>query len=231
MAVEAKRGCGYRKVGGLYLVSPGVGEPCERLPIPIMPCTICGHAIPQTRGWQWANVAHLLAGAKSCEDKPPCRQCVVCHPQVFENEVYCEPVGKCGLLWIGEQYYPTPTAWMDEAKKLGVSRRIAAIPRGFVVGKSWVFVAHPQVLGKDQPGVFHVIKPARIELIVTPSMRAEPWVIDLANKGVTLVEVPENDPDHLPVKKAAKSRRRMAADRVAILPAPKVKDPDQAKLF
>jgi hypothetical protein len=155
----------------------------------------------------------------------------VCQPAQFENEAICEPVGKCGLLWIGEQYYPTPQAWMEEANRLGVSRRIAAIPRGFIVGKSWVFVAHPQVLGKDQPGVFHVIKPTRIELIVTPSMRAEPWVIELSNKGVTLVEVPENDPDHLPVKKAAKSRRRMAADRVAILPAPPREPLGQTRLF
>ena len=33
MAVEAKRGCGFRKVGGLYLVGGGFGIPCDRLPI------------------------------------------------------------------------------------------------------------------------------------------------------------------------------------------------------
>jgi hypothetical protein len=31
MAVEPKRGCGYRKVGGIYLVSGGEGRPCGPL--------------------------------------------------------------------------------------------------------------------------------------------------------------------------------------------------------
>jgi len=35
MAVEAKRGCGYRKVGGLYIVSGGQGISCHRLPMNI----------------------------------------------------------------------------------------------------------------------------------------------------------------------------------------------------
>ncbi len=29
MAVEAKRGCGYRKIGGLYLVGSGMGVGME----------------------------------------------------------------------------------------------------------------------------------------------------------------------------------------------------------
>lgn len=36
MAVEARRGCGYRKAGGLYLVASGMGSPCHRLPIPLI---------------------------------------------------------------------------------------------------------------------------------------------------------------------------------------------------
>ena len=227
------------------MVATDLGEPCERLPIPIMPCTVCGHAIPQTRGWSWVNTKHLLEGARSCGKKSShCGRCPVCDPRWFEDENVCTPPGKAGLLWIGEQFYPTPEDWSKEGAQLGISRRISAIPRGFVVGKSWVFVAHPKAFWKPavttskqaepwtaSPGVFHVWKPQRVELIVTPSMRSEPWVIDLANKGVTLVEVPEDDPDHLPVKKSGKSRRRMAADRVAITPAPKVKDPEQSRLF
>ena len=53
MAIESKRGCGYRKVGGLYLVSTGTGEPCERLPMPIVPCRLCGEHLKQTRSFQW----------------------------------------------------------------------------------------------------------------------------------------------------------------------------------
>lgn len=35
MAVETKRGCGYRKIGGLYLVAGNLSEPCDRLPWPL----------------------------------------------------------------------------------------------------------------------------------------------------------------------------------------------------
>ena len=31
MASEPKRGCGYRKIGGTYLVGGGIGIPCDRL--------------------------------------------------------------------------------------------------------------------------------------------------------------------------------------------------------
>jgi hypothetical protein len=41
MAVEPKRGCGYRKVGGIYLVSGGEGRPCGCLQIPLHTCPSC----------------------------------------------------------------------------------------------------------------------------------------------------------------------------------------------
>jgi hypothetical protein len=41
MAVEPKRGFGYRKVGGIYLVSGGKGRPCGCLPIPLHTCPSC----------------------------------------------------------------------------------------------------------------------------------------------------------------------------------------------
>lgn len=34
MASETKRGCGYRKVGGMYLVGDYIRVPCDRLPFP-----------------------------------------------------------------------------------------------------------------------------------------------------------------------------------------------------
>ena len=38
--VEGKRGCGYRKVKGVYLVAPALSRPCGRLPTPL---TVCQH--------------------------------------------------------------------------------------------------------------------------------------------------------------------------------------------
>ena len=62
MAVEAKRGCGYRKVGGLYLVSDGLGIPCDRLPITLEVCPCCGAGIKPARGWTWVDVPTLVKG-------------------------------------------------------------------------------------------------------------------------------------------------------------------------
>jgi len=35
MAIEPIRGCGFRKVHGLYLVGDAVGLPCDRMPFRI----------------------------------------------------------------------------------------------------------------------------------------------------------------------------------------------------
>ena len=53
MAVEARRGCGYRKVGGLYLMGGTGGMPCCKMPIPLHVCPTCHGGIKQTRGWSW----------------------------------------------------------------------------------------------------------------------------------------------------------------------------------
>jgi hypothetical protein len=218
MAVEAKRGCGYRRAGGLYLVSDGLSEPCDRLPIPVVPCPCCGERIKQVRGFQWVTRDYALKGAKPCtgEGVHSHRSCVVCTPDLMSQERY-------GLIWVGEAFYPTMDDWAKEAMKLGVSKRVNAIPKGVEIGVTWVLVAHPKGVmnptstGEDDefaPAICSAFRVKRIELIVTPSMKKEKWVKDLVKKGVTLVEVPENDKDHAP-KKSRKSARRRAMDKAA----------------
>ena len=226
MAVEAKRGCGFRKAGGLYLVSDGLSEPCERLPIPVVPCPCCGERIQQVRGFQWVAREYALKAAKPCDGNSAHthRACAVCSPDVMSQEKY-------GLIWVGEAFYPTMDDWAIEAGKLGVSKRVNAIPKGVEIGVTWVLVAHPKGIpnpaakagtGLDEvsaddkflPAICSAFRVKRIELIVTPSMKKEKWVKDLVKKGVTLVEVPENDPDHAP-RKARKSARRRSMDRAA----------------
>jgi hypothetical protein len=49
---------------------------------------------------------------------------------------------RAGLIWIGEVYYPTPGDWLAEGKTMGFSRRIAAVPRDYVPGETWVLCGH-----------------------------------------------------------------------------------------
>lgn len=260
-AVEAKRGCGYRKAGGIYLVTSGLGEPCERLPAPMETCFHCGEGIKQSRSFRWMTLDVILAKAKPCsmssdENKGPtprestsymrahCPRCIVCTPGTLEST--SEPKDKVGLLWVGEKFYPDAAAWGEESSKMGVSRRIAAIPKGLVVGKTWIFVAHPKAIdvtereqregelfeadtAKKKPGIFHGFIPQRVELVVTPSMEKEEWVQEMVEKqGVTLVQVPEDDPDHAPTQ-TKQSPRKKSMDKAARNAAAK-KPPEEPPL-
>lgn len=211
-AVEAKRGCGYRKAGGIYVVSGGIGEPCERLPIPIETCDHCKRpAIEFTRSIQWVGVSYALAKARACDFNPGhCTRCVICQPVLMEREA--DPKDEFAVMWVGESHYATPMDWTREANQMGVSRRMNAIPKEMVVGKSWVVVAHNRAIetkcdtcdgrgrtgkaGKDadecgtcegkgkvgKPGIFHAFRPRGYELVVTPSMAKQEWVKELQKK-------------------------------------------------
>lgn len=214
MAVEAQRGCGYRKVGGLYLVSGGLGAPCDRLPFPLHVCPTCAQGIKQSRGWQWVNGFILFGGVhlpENCND----RRCPLCQ--------FTEQFKSAGLLWVGEKFYKRPNDFVNESRTLGVSRRIKAIPHGMKLGETWVLLGHSkavynftvpvseefvldgQELIKDSytPGIFQVFKPSAVELIVTKrQLRDETFLENLKNHqkktGVEIktVIVPEDDPDH-----------------------------------
>jgi hypothetical protein len=196
MAVEPRRACGYRKVGGLYLCSGQLGGPCCRLPILLDICPTCNGGVKQTRGWQWIDPRPWL-DAKPKDDK--------CKPLCAAREPY--PFERVGLLWIGEQFYPTPAAFQQEAEKMGVSRRISAVPRGFKIGETWVFFAHPKIGRRINPetgesdwigGVFRIFKPDRIEKIVTESdYKNEAVMAKLRDAGITPVPVPDDDKDHV----------------------------------
>jgi hypothetical protein len=63
----------------------------------------------------------------------------------------CEPVsrlGRCGLIWVGVQHYKTPGEFMSEAARMGVSRRITAVPKDFKVGETWVLLGHAKAIEK-----------------------------------------------------------------------------------
>lgn len=208
MASEAKRGCGYRKVGGLYLRGQGAGMPCDRLPLALTVCPCCSHGFKQTRGWTWVDINLLVGGVhRNCADEFPCPLCMA-----------TSEMGKVGLLWIGEKFYPTVEAFLREADTMGISRRIAAVPRGFKVGETWVLLAHPKGIACRQCGgaglsqgkpcelcngtgrsaaIFRVFRPHAVEIIVTDAQsKDETFMEGIKARGLTPVVVPDNDVDH-----------------------------------
>ena len=209
MAIEARRGCGYRKCGGLYLVASGSGMPCGRLPIPLDVCPTCHQGIKQARGWTWIDVPALVKDIPCKAAKALCALCPLSTP---------ETIGKAGLLWVGEKFYKTPEAFNDESNKLGISRRIKAIPRGFKVGETWVLLAHSKGLTKQcptcndenfldcqdcggktvitVPAVFRIFKPEAVEKLITESQATPEELKKLEKDDIRPVVVPDGDKDH-----------------------------------
>lgn len=138
MAVEQKRACGYRKVGGLYLIAgPITGIPCDRLPIPLSICPTCKRGLKQTRAWTWVNLDGLVNGThKDCrEDGSDCPLCW-----------RMRDLGDVGLLWIGKRFYPSYRDFVREGEASGISRRLSQMPRGFEPGVTWTLFAHPETV-------------------------------------------------------------------------------------
>jgi hypothetical protein len=199
MAVEAKRKCGYRKIGGTYIVAdPGMWMPCCKLPIPLKICPCCGAGIKQARGWTWIDPQPWIGQPCSAPDLQA-SWCPASNPARLGAKV--------GLLWIGEEFYPTVEEFAAESNAQGISRRIAAVPRGFKVGEHWVFLAHPHVIEEPAedltggtiktPAIFRIFKPSRIERIVTDEMAKDETEMErLRLQGITPVIVPADDKDH-----------------------------------
>lgn len=242
MAVEARRGCGYRKKGGIYLVSDALSAPCDRMPYKLDVCPCCGAGIKVARGWTWIDPIKLFGEHQRCADQ---NVCPMCHPetvfgayQIKDNLVMggetTVPARRAGLLFVGDKFY-TPDEFLIEAERLGVSRRVSTLPRGFKVGQTWVFLAHSKawyewsvdsvdVYGQfgeleQSPAIFCAFKPKRIEFIVDQSeldvyTKGQESGVDpievlddtdyqtylklqrAVDRGMTLVPVPDNDPDH-----------------------------------
>jgi len=181
---EKRRGCGYRKLGAMYLCGYGVAVPCDRLPYPLGVCPVCGAGVKQARGWTWLNWHDFAGRHEGCRDTYPCP---ICDPT---------PGERYGLLWVGKKYY-TPEEFVTEAVTMGVSKRIAAIPKGLKLGETRVLFAHPEAVPYVQvpaaidgptrgPGVFFSFVPQRIEQLVTHGQYAnEDAMKKLLKRGIT----------------------------------------------
>jgi len=204
LAVELRRGCGFRKVGGLYLIGTGLSVACDRLPHELRTCPICGAGVKVTRGIQWIKGKEFFGG--NCPNikkspKSPCHEffCPICHSDALP--------GKQALMWVGEKHY-TPESFIAEANQMTVSKRIATVPNDLILGVTLVLLAHPlAVRGFDKetgkhgkPGIFYAFTPKRVEKIITNQATAEE-IEKLKKRGITPVVVPHDDPDHNPQAK------------------------------
>jgi hypothetical protein len=187
---DRKRGCGWRKPGGLYLISGTQGRDCGRLPLPLTVCPTCHCGIKPTRGWTWVNSAPLL-------EAQPCPMMVRPGGSAFEPTdcATCpasKPMGRVGLLWIGEKFYKRPEDFLREAHRQGISRRISTVPKEFKVGETWVWMAHRLGIenpdGTHTPAVFRMFRPERIEYVCKGT--ETPEEIDrLRERGITPVQI------------------------------------------
>jgi hypothetical protein len=186
--IESARGCGYRKKGGIYLCSDGLGAPCGKLPIPLTVCPCCGAGIKFTRGFTWISSA--LFDAVNCNNGN-CKSFGQGCPLAQRQSNW-----PLGLLWVGEKYYQTADHFTREADAMGVSKRIATVPHNFEVGKTWIALAHikaSSVINETGnlmfgPGIFRLFRPARIEYIVIGTETPE-QLEALEKRGFTLIDV------------------------------------------
>lgn len=193
---DSKRGCGWRKPGGLYLVADGPSAPCGKLPIPLEICPTCSGGIHFSRSWTWVN-GTALAAQKECQ---PVREAITKSGLSYTEFITSEcslcplgqPLGRCGLLWVGEKFYQRPEDWTGEAMTKGVSRRIPAVPRDFEVGKTWVLVAHKKCIrnpdGTFTPAIFHAFRPSAVEYVVKGDETDEE-IDALVRRGLTPVVI------------------------------------------
>jgi len=196
---EAKRGCGYRKPGGLYLVSGQPSAPCGKLPLELTVCPCCGQGVKPARGWTWVDPVPLFLHVECRSDHgvrvqhDECENCPLDDYNVYQ-------LGDVGLLWIGEKFYKTPEEFLAEGMEQGISRRISAIPNDFEIGKTWVLFAHRKVQGAFTtgegyhyfPGIFGCFKPERIEYIVKDD-DSEEKLERMEKRGITLVKLVRTD--------------------------------------
>jgi len=223
VSIEKVRGCGHRKPAkdgvGIYLVGPSVGAPCGRLPFELPLCPTCGGGVHPARGWQWFEPKAFFEK----EGVGIAKRLTIVRDRCREAVEVCErcpvglavPEGKHGLIWIGETHYPTPDVYLEEARQMGVSRKIKAVPKGFELGRTVVYLAHrkavpkgtipevpPDADGKGRPaeerfapGIFSVFRPTGIDLVIDDEKNVPEKALKLAEQhGARIVKVVPEDP-------------------------------------
>lgn len=204
---DQQRGCGWRKPGGLYMVGGNLMAPCGKLPIQLAVCPCCNAGIKPTRGFTWVGKS-LFESAPCATKELSASICRNCPP--FDGSQ-----DKIGLIWIGGSFYKTPEDFLREARTQGISRRIPAVPRDFIVGESWVVLAHRE--GMDNPtyisaeitpdedekipAAISAFRPTHIEYVVKGTETKEE-IEAMEKRGITCVKIhkPEGSSNQLNIE-------------------------------
>lgn len=193
VSIEGPRKCGYRKAGGLYLVGPELSAKCGKLPLALSVCPCCGEGIRPSRSPRMLKNPGRLFADVMCL-RSDCRGETVCPL----SDARLPEMGAGLVIWIGNRFYPSPSDFTSEAERMGVSRRIQAVPHSFEVGKTWVLLAHRRAVMQAEfgekptpgPGIFSVFKPTAIEVIVTEEQAMdEEYIEGLLARGLSPVLV------------------------------------------
>lgn len=126
---EHIRGCGWRVHQGIYLVGDFTPVYCDRLPYPLKTCRVCGNGIRVGRNFTKILPKSLFGNHEDCQENRD--HCLMCKP-VSDDPSY--------IMRVGREY--SIDSFVEEACRLGVSKRIHQIPRELKLGKTIVYLAH-----------------------------------------------------------------------------------------
>ena len=186
---------------------------CDRLPLKVGSCPVCGSGVHFSRNAAEINPYQLFGIHQPCVDEHKCR---VCQP----------PDDVAFIMMVGEKYY-TPESFMEEALSQGISKRIPAFPKKMVLGQTIVYLAHAKAVevresvavqaamnildGIDDPqmrmmeadrqpeyamGIFCAFTPQRVEKLIWQKDASEKVLEDLRKRGIDPVVIPDGDEDH-----------------------------------
>ncbi|GAI67585.1 unnamed protein product, partial [marine sediment metagenome] len=218
-----------------------ISVPCDRLPLPLTTCPVCGQGIKVSRGFTKINPLKLWGPHDSCpsgwhEHYEPSPRVEVnigldttghtCQ-DIFRPCFLCDPKDEPAyIMMVGAGHYKMPEDFLEEASRMGVSKRIPFIPKDLELGKTIVYLAHPkacevrepavvqQAMGileeaeSNQPklletdritkalGIFCAFIPKRVEMLIWESEATPEELEKLEKRGITAIKIPDGDLAH-----------------------------------
>lgn len=94
------------------------------------------------------------------------------------------------LIWVGKEHY-SPESFIEEAKRMGVCRRVPFAPLGIIPDVSFVFLAHRDAIKTEdgtEPGIFACYTVGSMMFVIKPGTEVND---ELAVRGIDTYEYKE----------------------------------------